>query len=110
MFQATVAAEALVILGGTPSASHKRLGRLPSRECSLIAIAVNDFSPPLSDDGTLVSSQFIGVRFVVHMFGEVLPQARPVLLEAAQSQMLVQAAQLYFGISDQILVAQFVEA
>ena len=85
-------------------------GRSARRECLLIAIALNDFTPPLSDDRTPFSSQFVGVGFVVRMVGKVLPQARPVPLEAAQSQMLVQAMQLPLGIGDQILIAQFVEA
>src|SRR5580693_7523342 len=83
----------------------------PRRRRSLtIAIAVNDFSPALIGDRALFGRQFVGVGFVVHMVGEVLPQARQVLLEIAQSQMLVQAAQLPLGIGDQILIAQFVEA
>ena len=83
----------------------------PRRRRSLtIAIAVNDFSPPLSNDRALFSRQFIRVRFVVRVVGKVPSQARPILLETAQSQMLIQAAQLPLGISDQILIAQFVEA
>lgn len=71
---------------------------------------MTDFSPALGNDRALFSRQFVGVRCVVRVVGKVLSQARPVLLEAAQSQMLVQSAQLPLGISDQILIAQFIEA
>ena len=71
---------------------------------------MNDFSPPFSNDCALFSRQFIGVGVVVCVVGKVASQARPILLETAQSQMCIQAAQLSLGIGDQILIAQFVKA
>ena len=43
------------------------------------------------------------------MLGEVFPKPRPVLLKVTQPQVLVESTQLHFRISDQILIAQFVE-
>ena len=84
---------------------------LSRRRSLTIAIAVNDFPPALRDDRTLFGRHFVGVGFVVRMVGKVLSQARQILLEIAQFQIvIVRSTQLPFGISDQILVAQFVEA
>jgi hypothetical protein len=71
---------------------------------------VEDLAPFLVDHRPLLGRQFVAVGAVVHAIGEILAQARQVLLEIAEIQMLVEAAQLPFGIADQILIAQFVKA